>query len=107
MGIKVRRTARIDRAAFSVGRYGTARSTLPTSSVDTGRPDGRLLPLNPTGIPPLPSSNPSLSFFSHSSLSILSYPTPSCSHGTQAGPSPWSKVQGYGKAHSGGRCSSY
>ncbi|MQM21015.1 hypothetical protein Taro_054046 [Colocasia esculenta] len=64
-----------------------------------GRPDDRRLPLNLASIPPLPSSNPSLPFFS---LSILSYSTPFCSHGTQAGPSPWSKVQGYGKAHSGG-----
>ncbi|MQL69502.1 hypothetical protein Taro_001792 [Colocasia esculenta] len=71
------------------------------------RPDGRLLPLNPAGFPPLPSSIPSKSFFSHSSLSILSYSIQSCFHGPQAGPSPWSKIQGYGKAHSSGRCSSF
>ncbi|MQL75365.1 hypothetical protein Taro_007751 [Colocasia esculenta] len=45
---------------------------------------------------------PSPSVVSHSSLSIIPDSTLHCFNGTQADPSPWSKIKGYGKAHFGG-----
>ncbi|MQL68330.1 hypothetical protein Taro_000602, partial [Colocasia esculenta] len=99
------------------------RSTLTSSSVDTdplpdsinpSAPVKRLmfLRVDPTvalllvsgrrfePFPSIPSSIPSPSVFSHSSLSIIPDSTLHCFNGAQAGSSPWCQVKGYGKARS-------